>query len=135
LQDLLDVVRYLLEQNTYLTERLLQLSGVTSDSPKELEEKIEISQMQSIGKVPWNMMKDKLEAIYKKPKLSEITGISEITGMSSLEEIQHEANIFDLIGELDGGAKVTGPANSVPANAGSNISMLDRIKKQTKSSS
>lgn len=74
MQDLLDLVRYLLERNAYLTDLLLKHGRLI---PEDIQEqKIEIPQpMQFVGKMPWEMQKARLERSYSKAKKSEVMGI------------------------------------------------------------
>lgn len=91
MQDLLNIINYLLQRNEYLTNLLLQQGRIIP--PEEIEQKIEIPQaMNGLGKMPWRMQKAKLEEFCRKPKLSEVAGIPEENEILYQEQEKGETN-------------------------------------------
>jgi len=72
-EKLLDEMKALREENTALVEILLKQGQILP-----LEQAVQIpEEMESIGKIPWYRRKSLLESKFRKPKLSEISGISD----------------------------------------------------------
>lgn len=93
MQNLLDIISYLLERNEYLTDLLLKQGRVI---PEELQERVEIPQhMQSLGKVPWSLRKAALEKNYRKPKANDL-GMPAV----SLENIEVPRPESEIISEV-----------------------------------
>jgi len=73
-KELLELVKGLRAENSALVE--LQLMQASVPNPHEIESKIEIPSTQRYrGRMPWYLLRTKLEQVHRKPKLSEISGI------------------------------------------------------------
>jgi len=78
---LLEIIDSLRAENAALTELLLQAGHLM---PREEVSVVTIpSKMQPLGRMPWYQRKARLERIHK-PKVSELTGIPEHSGLLDL---------------------------------------------------
>lgn len=77
------LIRDLRAENAYLLDLLLKKESLT-----EIETRTEIgSEIEKIGREPWYIRQARLEKMFRKPKLSEVTGIpEEVDHVSGLEE-------------------------------------------------
>ena len=73
-------------ENAALLELLLKQSKVLPAEETEVRVDIPV-QMQSLGKEPWYMRQARLERRFRKPRLSEISGIPDVPAQESVQDI------------------------------------------------
>ena len=69
-RELMDLVKDLRAENAALVELLLTSQGHRATEVTQIPDKIE-----AIGKEPWYRRQQRLQQLFRKPKLSEVSGI------------------------------------------------------------